>query len=594
MKEQESTPANINPEQPEFKPEIDAPVDPKTGVSANTKAKSTNIIKVFIVAILVAGLVLGLVFVLIQLIERGMPGSPYEHDAYFIPEKTASNTKYALVKEGGEVLTEFNIEKYSSFIDGFALVKTSEGWGVINDKGEMTIKPDKYDGMSRVGGLISALEPGSAERKLLHGSGRVVTTFESSKNNKIGSKIDGGALAVAINRGDNQYDIYNAHGDHVAKIESEKQPAISYYSPTGNNEDSITAVSYSSGIFAFKNKDYSTIFQHKDSKKLYTLSGSSYDGSQLLFTRTEKDKQKKTTGTYTYTPTKYYYAAYTAKGFKEYDDRCQSLRMNSDETRPTGYITCYVKNEGEYFVDDRGELRKISDTKERYIIIDTNHYAKYSITDKSLTIGSVTVQGAYSANAANANYVIRNGYTSGSNSVFYDKEGNVICRTMNNVSGGFDMNNVAIARDSSLGQYYLIDNNCKSISKNYSNISKLGSKYYTATMRTMKDGKSEYTYSLLDTSGKEKLNDKGYTYFTNASYRGPLKNMIMARGTENNKNQYDLYDADLNKITECVSATYDSSQDMARIKTDKLYKFYTKEGKEIYSTPIGAGADSRT
>lgn len=66
------------------------------------------------------------------------------------------------------------------------------------------------------------------------------------------------ALAVAIHREDDKYDIYNAHGQFVRQINSSKTPTIKYYA-NGEVEKSAAIISYEGGMIILKNYDLSEI-----------------------------------------------------------------------------------------------------------------------------------------------------------------------------------------------------------------------------------------------------------------------------------------------------------------------------------------------
>ncbi|MBP5656421.1 WG repeat-containing protein [Candidatus Saccharibacteria bacterium] len=595
-------------------PEV-TPLAPQPTTTETKPPKKASKLRVIVLAVVSSAVVVTVaVIVVIQLLNIvgpfGGKESLYDHNAYFVPESSKTNTKYALVDKNGKELTEYNIEKFDEFIDGYTIVKTTDGWGIINDAGRMTVKPNEYDALSRVGGLYTALKPGSAERKLLHGSGREVTSYSSSLNSNLGSDNYYGsknAFAVAIKRADKQYDIYNARGKKITSIESDEAPVISSVVSDYEISSTITSISYSGGLIVFRNDNLEEIVNTKDSNKVYQILYTSIDGTQMVFSEIEKRSDDEKENLDDYIPSYSRYAEnvnraiITGGKFREIGDKCRSISIIDSEEVPTGYISCNSTEDGNGFYSSDGVFHKLYDTATyaSYIVIDADHYAtqRYS-GGTSVAINGRNISQATSITKMKSNFVVS---VSGGQKQIYDKSGSKIC-TLNSSStfNGFDKNGLATvySREISSGSsysynYHLINQKCTSISNTYASISSVG-KYYIATKRTSSNT-SPYDESrvyLLNTSGKVQMDDENISTISRASYRGKAKDMLVVRKSDG-KNT--LYNEKLEKIIDFEgSILYDNNQDMVKIYGEKFINFYTPDGTELRSVPAGEGARSQT
>ena len=591
-----------------------------TTAPEHPKASKPRII-VFAVAssIIVVAVVVALVFQLLHIFGPfGGKESLYEHDAYFLPESTKTNTKYALVGKDGKELTEYNIEKFDQFVDGYTIVKTTDGWGIMDDTGRMTVKPNEYDALSRVGGLYTALKPGSSERKLLHGSGREVTSYSSSLNSDLGSDNHYGsqnAFAVVINRGDNQYDIYNARGKKITSVESERAPIVSSVTPSSYDyQGTVTAISYSGGITVLRNSDLEELIHTEDSHNIYELLDVSLDATQMVFSEIkDKEDDKKTDGLSYISGYSHYAdglkrAIYTGGKFKEIGDDCRSINIIDSEDAPTGYISCISTDNGSGFYSSDGTFHNTysSKTRQEYIVMDADHYATRNYgSSGGATIyinGQSVGQGLSIAKAKN-NFIVRQ---SGGGMQVYDKNGKKVCSASSLANfGGFDKNGVAIVYSRNIStysssyssyisyDYRLMNQSCSTISDSYYSIAEVGN-YYVATSRTQSTSSllASAEIKLLDANGKSQLSDSNISSISSAGYRGKAKKMIVVKKSDGKST---LYNEKLEKIVDFEgSILYDTTQDMVKVYGEKFINFYTPEGTELSSVPIGDGARART
>lgn len=559
----------------------------------NTRQKHKVIIIVSVIAVVlvVAVLISILVIRLLGVVDSsaGDRGNLLEHYAYFVPESTKSDTKYALVDKDGKKLTEYNIEKFDQFVDGYTIVKTTEGWGIMDDSGKMTIKPNEYDALSRVGGLYTALEPGLSERKLLHGSGRVVTTYSPILNvdlkqqNSFGDKY---AMAVAIKRDDNTYDIYNASGNKVKSIKTKKAPVISTLGMVNWTRNKITSVSYDGGLILISNSDLKVVHFTDKARRIYHLAGASYDSTQLTF-KEVKGKTNDNTSSNS--------AIYINGLFKEIGDKCDYLNVNSTEFNPTGYISCNsARSKG--FFDSRGELRRSSDllSDKSYAIIDSSHYASY-YRGGTAQIGNKSIDSVVKITTSGRNFVVQ----SGTKHIVYDNNGVKICVLPSGYSSfsGFNSDGVGILNvyGGQNDSAYLINKSCSKVSSGYDSISVLGDKLFVAKtliVNSTTNLPNAYGYSLIDKTGSEIIKTGEYQSFSRTGYYDGTVDFIVGKKVDGSSV---LFDSNLKKITDFKgSHIFDNAQSLLRVYDEKFITYYSLDGVELHSVEIGEWARPRT
>ncbi len=551
----------------------------------SNKAKVAIIVAIVLIITIAAVAIIVILFVKHSNLPLRNRKNIYDHYAYFVPESAKSDTKYALIDKDGKELTEYNIEKFDQFIDGYTIVKTTEGWGIINDSGEMTVPPNKYDALSRVGGLYTALEPGLPERKLLHGSGHVVTTYSSTLNadlNKENSYGNKRAVAVAIRREDDTYDIYDASGEKIESIKSKTTPVISASSSYLGIRNNITAVSYDNGIILISNSDLKVIYRASEISRNYRLINVSFDGARMTFKETKKDSNYE----------KINQAFYANGVFKEVGDECGRLDIMNSEPSQTGYIACSLTSHNGFY-DSRGNLRYYGNlySDKQYAIIDASHYATYSRNGTAM-IGNHSISAVTNIEAIGQNYIVK----SGTRYFIYSDDGVKKCTLPNNYIsfGGFNNYGAAILTvrsnidsNNSTTKQYLIDQSCSKISSKYDALSTLGNNYYvTKTNISNVTTNSTYAYEvgLIDKTGTEKIKTGEFeSIYGTGSFEGEYR-FIIGRRTDGVSI---LFDSNLNKIAKFKgSAIFDNIQTMLKVYGEKLIAYYSPNGTELHSIPV--------
>ena len=132
------------------------------------------------------------------------------------------------------------------------------------------------------------------------------------------------------------------------------------------------------------------------------------------------------------------------------------------------------------------------------------------------------------------------------------------------------------------------------VSDKYNSISPIGN-YYVVSKNEVSGTGSTYggrSVALIDKTGKVAIKPGEYSGISSASYNGDAKGYIVARKSDGKSI---LFDTNLKQIAEFEgSVIYDNSQGYFRVTGEKFITFYTLEGTELQSVPIGDGARSHT
>ena len=590
--------------------------------AASTKHKKIGIIIAIILATTITVISAVIIVLLLRFNRSFTRVSPYKHSSYFIPENTDKNIKYALFDKDGKNLTGFTIKSYHSFVDGYALVHSEDGWSIIGEDGKPSIKAGEYDGITRVGGLYSAFKAGSDKHMLIHGSGRIVTEFDAERNSKLGEQMftEKNALAVAIHREDDKYDIYNAHGELICQINSSETPTISYYSD-GDIEKSSTVISYNGGIIILANQDLSEVLNVNTPNK-YSVRDMSSDRELVVLYRSgdqkvevpsesssvvsdEKDNEDIAPAPSIHASNDKY-AIINNGNYYNFEDQCQSISISNDSDNNSGYAYCSTENGGS-FIDESNEIHQLGASyrdNERYYVIDSGHYALYNQQKKTAIINNDVIRLVTSVMVKGSHYLIT---SSGKRSI-YDRNGRKLCNLPDDVISfmGFDDNGISTVRasrtyntstandrviNSSIYKEYLIDRSCNAITERYDSISRIGN-YYQAIRY---DNEVSRSYSakesaLLDKDGKVRIDFGKHNGFSAARHDAD-HSMIIAR---KNGGKNDLLNENLDLIDEIFGyPSFDAEQNIYIATTEKFIKYITPEGAVIYSIPRGSGARSQ-
>lgn len=168
------------------------------------------------------------------------------------------NGKNTLWNKEGKRLTNDDYSYYSNFINGYAMVRKDDQYGIIREDGKMSVDFGKYGDISFESGLFLAQNGNTKEYSLLTGSGKEVLkgsdiqTFLNDSSNI--------ALAVQVN---DEIMVYNYDGKLITKtsaVENAKDPQVH------SSEDY--------GLFSYNNSN--VLFDARDGNILAEFEGSNY------------------------------------------------------------------------------------------------------------------------------------------------------------------------------------------------------------------------------------------------------------------------------------------------------------------------------
>lgn len=500
-------------------------------------------------ALVVAGVVLGLLFILNG---DGEEHTVYDSDAFFLRETSSTSSNYALFNKNGDKKTDFIFKSVSAFVDGYALVRNSDNkYGIINQDGNMTVDFGVHEDLETRGGLYEATD--GNKHTIIKGNGDLVVedyiyAFEAS-----------GAPYLAVETEAQKYSIYNATGGKLLEFSSPLRPVFNTF-----NKKVATSLSYNGHLVLLNNKTLGKI-KEQETDVAYRLSATSEDMKTFVLRGAEGDKS--------------IYAVLHDGKFREYGDECSAILLtdSTSSIKDRKYLTC-TKGDGVYLMRglDVTDIN-INDEKNRVVVFDEKHYARYDSADKKVSI-FVDNSEKLSVSADTLPVIRSRGYFVVSNaekhSRLYDLDGKQLFELNTNRGSlnGLDDNERIIVNDptaQSINEYYyLADKDGKAISKKYSSITRHG-EYYAATDAVNKSA------DLLNKNGEVVISGD-YTAFK--FYRD---GKLVFGQTDTDK--YDLIDVKGKSVKQSLAGQLSVGQDeYFSIKTDNETVYYTIKGKEFY------------
>ena len=507
-----------------------------------------------IVAAVGIALIIGVIIFIIHLANSNPNKTVFDTDAVFLPENESPEAKYALFRNNGERLTEFEFTSVGEFVDGYAAVRNADGkYAIIDHNGKISVDYDKYAEIRSFVGFYEVREAKEDEsKKLILGNGKEIATDYKSVT------YDYSAPFLAIETEEKHYSLYSAKGDRLAEFEGE-QPYIDAY-----NANTVSYARYDEGILLLDNKKLSIMINYLTDNK-YSIESATKDSSIIVLReRSSKDSDK--------------YAVYRDGKVTEYGDECKSITLNSDATIGRNYLTC-SKDDKTYLI--RGATVSDITTNSydsEYRVYDEDHYVKFDSKEKKATFfvkneQKGMIDASFAPTISLKGYYVRN---SNDKKVYlYSIDGEMLYSLENTSYGdliGLDKNDNIIVRDPNQPndeRYLLVNRKGETLAEKYSEIRNYGD-YYTAKSSANK------TVALLDKDGKEIVSGE----YLDFSFYNENK-IVFARVSSN---EYAYIDVANKQEKDHASGYvyYNEHNDTIKISGDEKVVFFAADGKKIH------------
>ncbi len=462
---------------------------------------------------------------------NGKTGEVFASKPFFI-SNYESRSKYALVSASGEKKSDFVYTYYTDFMDGYAAVSDTSGWGIIDEKNNYTVNSEKCSAISIFGGLYGCTRNESNSNLLLDGAGNTVLEYTTEFDNYDNFVLGGRSAYTIVKRENNKYDLYNTRGALVESFESSSDPTISTLN--SNTPDSITMLAYDGKVKLFSDNDLKELRSIDVSlKQKYYLVDASVDKEILILSTEPGAVLPNAYGDYKIPTDDRLNAVISGTILREYSSAECAAVAYMRTTAKTGYAAClnqdnrrFIKNDGE--VETKLGLGRYS-LNDNLAIIDTNHYITgegsatiglYVNGSKAKTFKSST---RYSGEALGDVYAIEetnelkenpeNPYTVTARKhkvALYDKNGSEMCvlaeETNMNFSSSFSASNMGVYDDNGISIYkkypdplvYMYNQQCEIVGK-YSFIERYGPYYSVKT--NDESGKKVINEAIIDKDG---------------------------------------------------------------------------------------------
>ena len=512
----------------------------------NTKKSK---VKLFvIIGIIVA--VIALVLVLVLCLPKGSGKSNKNKNystAFFLRE----DDKYALFSNDGKKLTGFEFTYAGTIVNGTAIVKKDDAYGVIGSNGKMVVDFGKYKYISGVGALYKVRD-NEGNEYLLDSKGKKISDL---KNAEVNSYIGENLYVILHDKEAKSYKVLDQDGKAVvsfAEVKDAEKPAT-------NSEDGYVSVFYNDKNYILNLNTGKKVLDF-DSDAHYCVNNVSEDEKVITMNTCVGMFEKQD-------ETKYKFI----KDNKLYDlsDKCDKV-VYSSET-----LVC-MKDNKKYLLDSKLNVGANVDSA---AYIDSDHYAKLKdgsfngvdFYDKDKVVKNVECRTIKEIGYNKNYYVLGTYYSTKCNTTsgkyeFYDKDGNkMFDKTFERINN-FDNNSLARVSENKTS-YYLINTKGKKVSDEYDSISN-NNDNYIVTKNNLK--------GILNSKGKLVIEPK---YKSADIYE--IQGVKYAKLTTEDK-KYIIYNIDNDKKIMTLDTNPSLAENYIYTITDGKKTYYTYKGKEIY------------
>ena len=463
-----------------------------------------------------------------------------------------SENKYAVFNDDGKRLTDFVFEGASDFINGAAIVKKDNTYGLVNTNGKMTADFGKYSNISKAAGMFK-VRTEEFKYYLINGNGEMLYDLE---NKNLTTFIAEDSYSILEDNDSKTYKILNYEGKEIVSFpingSEEKDPETNikdgYVSVFYNKKNYILDSISKKQIVSFDSDSHYCINDVKEDGKIITL-----NSCVGMF-----EKQDKT-----------YYKF--IKDGKLYDltDKCEKVYYaDNNLVCSNGYQKNILNSKNELGLDINGKAYTDSNN---YAMLKNGSFNGVDFYNNGEVVKNVTCRNLKETGHIDGLYILGTyfsrpcGTESGTYEYYNTKGENAFDKSFK-FAEKFNENGLAkVSEDKQ--NYYLINKDGKKVTDDYSNIT-LNNEVYIVTKDNLK--------GLVDETGKELVKCE---YTTINIVKKQNKKYAVLTSTDS---KYTVYDIEAKK--EILKSDTVPSLDVhyLTITKDGLRQYYTYNGKMFY------------
>ena len=491
---------------------------------------------------IIGGLIVVLAVVLCIIFKPKTADDPTASPSYSKSFFISDSGKYSLWNADGKRLSDEVYSSKSDFVDGYAMVRSGDNYGIIKEDGQFSIKFGEYKNIEARSGLYLVTTKDD-KHKVITGSDKEIISAD-----KISPSTPLSTVGFAVAEYDNKVEAYFYDGSVIMKTEAVEGQEAEY---TQNNDF---------GIIYYNDKNY--VVDTRTKRVLATFDGKYHKFSEiskkrnkvLLKNSEDSTKYKLIAGgsVYDLNETKNY--AFTQfEDLIGYDDYSAVSILDADN----GYKTA-VKVSSTLALKDKNNYV----TKEDDKIVIYRNGQKVKTFEKSPDIETGVLYNDY--------YVICDDEKYG----IYDLDGNLVRDGYKDIWSLYDMHGkVAVANEEN--KYYLIDTDGNRITDDTYYRIRTYEKGYT--FRKEADG----NFGIANEQGKL-VTELKYKDTTSYSTSVPTRNLWTGKI---DSDRYDLVDVDAGKIIISDVNIQTVNKNYFTVKnSDKKTEYYTLSGEKFYTT----------
>ncbi len=542
-----------------YNPTMDLGNNTEQGSNTSTIIKNGSVAKnkIFIIAIITVILILavggGIYFATSKNETKASDNDSNVTSAFFF---AGSNSKSALYSADGKKLTDFIFTMTKKFKNGYALVKTDEGYGIIKSNGKPSVAYGKYKYMTEAAGMYR-VEDNDKNEFLINAQGKVLYDL---KGKELRNYICAESYSELVDKKSGKFNILNEEGKSLLELEIKENAELK----GSCDNHGFLSINYDGKVYVISLEAKKVVYTI-DSETPYCINTIDDDGKIMTFipctsvTNVMGEPKIIKDGKLLDLSSICKKVGYSNGVYM--CDAHDGLRYLLDKDMNIGTLLTYKYANSISYIDNYTYALTLDPT--------THFKSTVEFYQNGTLVKTVVGRSLYEKKAVTDGvYILKEGIV---NTYMYKPNGEMLLDQSFKSIRGFYSNDVAIVSED-LNTYYLINNKGEKISEEYKKVTKANEssdKYFIVY-----DGSSE---GVIDEKGKVVFDIKYNKVTINTLVNGFVSGEFITKDSK-----YVIYDIEKGKEIATFDKKPSYDYNYITINNNGKKQYYTYTGKLFY------------